>query len=88
MDYRRLNKITIKNRYSVPMINRLLDYLYIAKYSIKIDLRKVYCLLSICKGNEWKITFWIPHKLFEFLVMPFGLYNISVSFQEYIDQAL
>ncbi len=53
VDYRGLNKITIKNRYPLPLISGLLDQLGRAKVYTKIDLRGAYNLVRIKKGDEW-----------------------------------
>lgn len=81
VDYRGLNKITIKNRYPLPLISELLDRLRSAKIYSKIDLRGAYNLLRIAAGEEWKTAFRTRYGLFEYLVMPFGLTNAPGSFQ-------
>ncbi|KAK4689460.1 putative transposase, partial [Tremellales sp. Uapishka_1] len=81
VDYRRLNNITIKNRYPLPLINDLIDKLRYAKIYSKIDLRGAYNLLRIAEGEEWKTAFRTRHGLFEYKVMPFGLTNAPASFQ-------
>ena len=57
VDYRGLNKITIKNRYPLPLISGLLDQLNQAKIYTKIDLRGAYNLVRIKEGDEWKTAF-------------------------------
>jgi hypothetical protein len=57
VDYRGLNKITIKNRYPLPLIQENLDRLKSAKYYTKIDLCGAYNLLRINPGEEWKTAF-------------------------------
>lgn len=81
VDYRRLNNITIKNRYPLPLISDLLDRLRHARYFTKIDLRGAYNLLRIAEGDEWKTAFRTRYGLFEYKVMPFGLTNAPASFQ-------
>ena len=75
VDYRGLNRITIKNRYPLPLISELLDRLRTAKIFTKIDLRGAYNLLRIKEGDEWKTAFRTRYGLFEYKVMPFGLTN-------------
>ena len=75
MDYRGLNKITIKNQYLLPLISGLLDQLGRTKVYTKIDLQGAYNLICIMKGDEWKIAFWTRYGHFEYNVMPFGLTN-------------
>jgi hypothetical protein len=54
VDYRGLNKITIKNRYPLPLISRLLDHLGQIKVYIKIGLRGAYNLVQIKRGDDKK----------------------------------
>jgi hypothetical protein len=82
VDYRGLNKITIKNRYSLTLIQGNLDRLQDAKFFSKIDLRGAYNLIRIAAGEEWKTAFRTRYGLFEYLVMPFGLTNAPASFQQ------
>jgi hypothetical protein len=81
VDYCGLNKITIKNRYPLPLISGLLNQLGQAKIYIKIDLRGTYNLVRIKGGDEWKTVFRIRYGHFEYNVMPFGLTNALVIFQ-------
>jgi hypothetical protein len=81
VDYRGLNKITIKNRYPVPLISGLLDQLSQAKVYTEIDLRGAYNLVRIKEGDEWKTTFRTKYGYFEYNVMPFNLTNAPANFQ-------
>ena len=81
VDYRGLNKITIKNRYPLPLIGELLDRVGKAKYFTKFDLRDGYYLLRMRPGEEWKTAFRCRYGLYEYSVMPFGLCNAPASFQ-------
>ena len=76
-----LNKITIRNRYALPLIPALLERLSGAKYFTKIDLRGGYNLVRIRSGDEWKIAFRTRYRHFEYTVMPFGLTNAPAVFQ-------
>jgi hypothetical protein len=88
VDYRGLNKVTIKNRYPLPLISELLDRLGHAKVFTKLDLRDAYHRLRIKEGDEWKTAFKTRYGLFEYMVMPFGLANAPATFQAYIHKAL
>ena len=57
VDYRGLNKITVRNRYALPLIPTLLERLSGAKYFTKLDLRGAYNLVRIRPGDEWKTAF-------------------------------
>ncbi|KAJ1596241.1 hypothetical protein NDA14_001923 [Ustilago hordei] len=81
VDYRGLNRITIRNRYPLPLIDELLDRLRKARFFTRIDLRGAYNLLRIAKGDEWKTAFRTRYGLFQYNVMPFGLTNAPASFQ-------
>ena len=88
VDYRALNRSTIKNRYPLPLISELLDRLKHAFWYTKIDLRAAYNLIRIALGEEWKTAFRTRYGHFEYLVMPFGLTNAPATFQSYINSAL
>ena len=56
-DYRKLNEMTIKNRYPLPLISELIDQLAGAKYYSKMDVWWGYNNIQIKEGDEWKATF-------------------------------
>jgi len=88
VDYRGLNRITVKNRYPLPLISEMLDRLSNCKLFTKLDLRDAYHRLRIKEGDEWKTAFKTRYGHYEYLVMPFGLANAPASFQAYINRAL
>jgi hypothetical protein len=81
VDYRGFNRLTIKNRYPLPLISGLLDQFSHAKVYTKIDLHGAYNLVCIQKGDEWKMTFRTCYGHFQYVVMPFGLTNALAIFQ-------
>jgi hypothetical protein len=83
-DYRSLNKITIKNWYPGPQIYDLLYHLKEAKFFSKIDLKLGYHQVPIEKTDVWKITFKSKERIFEWLVMDFGLTNAPTTFMQMI----
>ena len=88
VDYRGLNKITVKNRYPLPLISEILDRASNAKFFSKVDLKDAYYRIRMKKGEEWKTAFRTRYGLFEYLVMPMGLTNAPATFQHYIQHAL
>ena len=88
VDYRKLNEITIKNRYSLSNINELQNRLSKAKYFIKLDLKKAYNLIRMKTKKKWKIIFRIRYEHYEYIVMSFELINVSTICQEMINDAL
>src|SRR5690606_19053446 len=88
VDYRALNKITVKDRCPLPLINETMDQLKEATIFTKLDLKGAYNLIRIKEGDEWKTAFRTRYGHFEYLVMPFGLTNAPATFQAFINDVL
>ena len=94
IDYRQLNRVTIKNRYPLPRIDDLIDQLRGVQIYFKIDLRTSYHKLKVRETDIPKTAFRTRYGHFEFTVMPFGLTNAPGTFmdlmhrvfQPYLDQ--
>lgn len=88
IDYRRLNKVTRKDVYSMPRIDDALDALRDARYFSSLDLRSGYWQVPMADEDKEKTAFVTPDGLFEFNVMPFGLSNAPATFERMMDTAL
>lgn len=88
VDYRGLIKITIKNRYPLPLVGEALDRLGRAKKFTQLDLTNAYYRIRIAEGDEWRTAFRTRYGHFEYQVMPFGLSNAPATFQGIINKIL
>jgi len=86
VDYRQLNKVTIKNRYPLPMIDDLMDQLVGAEVFRKIDLRSGYHQIRVKAEDISKIAFRMRYGHYEYYMMPFGVTNAPNVFMEYMNR--
>ena len=88
VNYRALNKVTIKNKYPIPLAVELFDRLGKVEYFTKPNLQSEYWRVSVAKGDEAKTTCVTRYGSFKFLVMPFELTNAPATFCNLMNDVL
>ncbi|GJU19413.1 putative reverse transcriptase domain-containing protein [Tanacetum coccineum] len=86
INYRKLNKLTVKNRYPLPRIDDLFDQLQGSSVYSKIDLRSGYHQLMVRWEDILKTAFRTCYGHYEFQVMPFGLTNVPAVFMDLMNR--
>jgi hypothetical protein len=88
VNYRALNTLIVKDRYPIPLIRETLDKLSKARYFTKLDIVVAFNNLRIREGDEWMTAFITRYSLYEYKVMPFGLYNGPASWYRYMNSLM
>ena len=80
VDYHRLNTITIKDVYPIPLMTTLMEQIQVSNWLNELDLKNGFNLIRVKEGDEWKTAFKTRYGMFEYKVMPFGLANAPSVF--------
>lgn len=84
-DYRRLNKITIPDKYPIPHLQDFAYKLKVCTIFTTLDLTRAYHQILMAEADKEKTAIITPFGLYEFNSMPFGLKNAAQTFQRFID---
>lgn len=88
VDYRKLNAITRKDRYPLPLVDELMERLSGAKIFTKLDIRQGFHRIRLDPGSEDLTTFRTRYGTYKYRVLPFGLTNGPAAFQRFINETL
>jgi hypothetical protein len=88
IDYRRLNALTVPHKFSLHVIDELIDELAGADWFSKLDLRTGYHQMRLALGEEYKTTFHAHSGPYEYHVMSFGLSGTPATFQGAMNETL
>lgn len=89
VDFRRLNKVSLRDSYPIPYMSSILDRLGNAQYLSSVDIKSAYWTIELEENSKQYTAFAIPGRgLFQFRRMPYGLHNGPATWQRFVDTVL
>lgn len=89
VDYRKLNSVTVRDSYPLPMVSDILDKLRNAKYISSLDVKSAYWQVPVAESSRQYTAFTVPNRgLFQFRRMPFGLHNSPATWMRLLDNVI
>jgi len=88
VNYRSLNKLTVYNKYPIPLMTKLRDQVRDAQIFTKLNQKDGFYLIRIGKGDEWKTLFRTRYGHYQYRVMPFEVVNAPAIFQTMMNEIL
>lgn len=89
VDFRKLNSVTVRDSYPLPLVSDTLDKLRNAKYLSSLDIKSAYWQIPMSESSKQYTAFTVPNRgLFQFRRMPFGLHNSAATWQRFIDKVV
>ena len=89
VDYRKLNSVTTRDAYPLPLISETLDQLRDARFLTSLDIKSAYWQIPVAESSRQYTAFTVPNRgLFQFKRLPFGLHNAPATWQRFIDDVL
>lgn len=89
VDFRKLNSVTVRDSYPLPLVADTLDKLRNAKYLSSLDIKSAYWQIPMAESAKQYTAFTVPNRgLFQFKRMPFGLHNSAATWQRFIDKVI
>lgn len=89
VDFRKLNSVTVRDSYPLPLVADTLDKLRNAKYLSSLDIKSAYWQIPMAESSKEYTAFTVPNRgLFQFRRMPFGLHNSAATWQRFIDRVV